>query len=71
MFTKTFYVCFIRTSIRTDPPPTHTHTHYRKQRKGKTSTLECKENSQNFPSQERKQNQKSLLTSKIRKQKKR
>ena len=54
------------------PPPPHTHIHYRKQRdeikhfrmQGKRTKVKI------FPSEERKQKQESLLTSKIRKQKK-
>ena len=51
--------------------PQHTHTLSRKQRhKNKNSRMQGKRSKvRNFPSEERKQKQKSLLTSKIRKQK--
>ena len=54
---------------KTTPP--HTHTHSRKQRhENKHSRMQGEWTEvRNFPSQERKQKQKSLLTSKIRKQK--
>ena len=53
--------------------PPHTHTLSRKQRNQKEhSRMQGNQsNLENFPSQDRKQKQKSLLTSKIRKQNKR
>ena len=55
------------------PPHTHAHTHTleSKEKEKQHSRMQGKwSEMRNFPSQERKQKQKSLLTSKIRKQKK-
>ena len=51
---------------------THTHTIERKEKEKEHSRMQVKWSKvENFPSEERKQKQKSLLTSKIRKQKER